>query len=118
MWRMLQHDTPDDFILATNETHTVREFAEESARHLGFDLSWAGTDANEKGIDQKTGKTIIEIDPRYFRPAEVDVLLGDYGKAKKMLGWEPKTTFKELAALMAEADLERESHDAHAPYTR
>lgn len=109
MWRMLQQETPDDFVLATNETHTVREFVEESARHLGFDIEWRGVDLEEKGIDRTTGKTLIEIDPRYFRPAEVDVLLGDYTKAKTILGWEPKTTFKELATLMAQADYEHES---------
>ena len=105
MWLMLQHDKPDDFILATNETHSVREFAEEAAKHLGFDLVWKGKGINEKGIDKKTGKVIIEIDPKYFRPAEVDVLLGDYSKAKKLLGWKPKTKFKELVKLMTEADL-------------
>ncbi len=109
MWLMLQHDTPDDFILATNETHTVREFVEESAAHLGFELIWKGKGAEEKGTDKKTGKTIVEVDPKYFRPAEVDVLLGDYSKAKKAFGWEPKTKFKELAKLMADADLAIES---------
>jgi GDPmannose 4,6-dehydratase len=104
MWMMLQHKTPDDFILATNETHTVREFLEEAAKHLGFEIVWKGKGVKEKGIDKKTGKTIIEIDPKYFRPAEVDVLLGDYSKAKKAFGWKPKITFKKLAQLMAESD--------------
>lgn len=108
MWLMLQHDTPDDFILATNETHSVREFVEQSATHLGFDLVWQGTGADEKGIDKKTGKTIIEIDPKYFRPAEVDVLLGDYSKAKNAFGWEPKIKFAELVTLMTDADLKTE----------
>ena len=102
---MLQQDKPDDYILATNETHTVREFVEMSAKHLGFDLVWKGKGVNEKGIDKNTGKIIIKIDPKYFRPAEVDILLGDYSKAKKELGWEPKVKFKELVKLMTEADL-------------
>jgi GDPmannose 4,6-dehydratase len=109
MWRMLQHKTPDDFILATNETHSIREFAEESARHLGFDIEWKGKGMKEKGVDKKTKKVLIEIDPVYFRPAEVDVLLGDYGKAKKTLGWQPTTTFKSLAKLMTESDYDNES---------
>jgi GDPmannose 4,6-dehydratase len=108
MWLMLQHDNPDDFILATNETHTVREFVEQAAMHLGFDLAWQGTGTDEKGIDKKTGKIIIEIDPKYFRPAEVDVLLGDYSKAKNAFGWEPKIKFGELVKLMTEADYEYE----------
>lgn len=113
MWLMLQQDKPDDYLLATNETHTVREFAEKAAKHLGFDLVWKGKGVNEKGIDAKTGKTIIEIDPKYFRPAEVDVLLGDYSKAKKALGWEPKIKFEELAKLMAESDYKKEGQNKH-----
>jgi len=109
MWLILQQDKPDDYLLATNETHTVREFAEETAKHLGFDLVWKGKGINEKGLDKKTGKTIIEIDPKYFRPAEVDILLGDYSKAKKQLGWEPKVRFNELVKIMAKADYDIES---------
>jgi len=109
MWLMLQHSKPDDYVLATNETHTVREFVEESAKHLGFDIEWKGKGINEKGIDKKTKKVLIEIDPVYFRPAEVDVLLGDYSKAKKELGWKPATKFKELAKLMAQADYDAEN---------
>lgn len=109
MWLMLQHDTPDDYILSTNESHSVREFAEVAAKHIGIDLQWEGSGMAEKGIDKKTGKTIIEIDPEFFRPAEVDVLLGDYSKAKKILGWEPETTFTKLAEQMAQADYENES---------
>lgn len=108
MWLMLQQKNPDDYVLATNETHTVREFAEKSAKYLGFDLVWKGKGVNEKGIDKNTGKTIIEIDPKYFRPAEVDILLGDYSKAKKMLGWKPKIKFDELVRLMTEADYKKE----------
>lgn len=108
MWLMLQHDEPDDFILATNETHTVREFVELASKHLGFDLVWEGEGVNEKGIDRNSGKVIIEIDPKYFRPAEVDILLGDYSKAKEKLGWEPKIRFDELVRLMTESDFETE----------
>lgn len=109
MWRMLQHKTPDDFILATNETHSIREFAEESAKHLGYEIEWKGKGLKEKGFDKKTKKVLIEIDPVYFRPAEVDVLLGDYSKAKKSLGWKPTTTFKKLAELMTKSDYDIES---------
>ena len=109
---MLQHKTPDDYILATNETHSIREFAEESAKHLGFEIEWKGKGAKEKGIDKKTKKVLIEIDPIYFRPAEVDVLLGDYSKAKKALGWKPTTTFKMLAKLMTEEDYKTESKNS------
>lgn len=109
MWLMLQQDKPDDYVVATGETHSVREFVEASCKHLGFDLKWEGEGVNEKGIDQKTGKTIIAIDPRYFRPAEVDLLIGDPTKAKKQLGWQPKTSFEELVEIMVEADLAAES---------
>ncbi|TRZ53862.1 GDP-mannose 4,6-dehydratase [bacterium] len=112
MWRMLQHKTPDDFVLATNETHSIREFAEESAKHLGFEIEWKGKGLKERGIDKKTKKVLIEIDPVYFRPAEVDVLLGDYSKAKKALGWKPTTTFKKLAELMTKSDYEIESKNS------
>ena len=108
MWLMLQQDKPDDYIVATNENHSVREFAEESAKYFGIDLAWTGRGLKEKGIDRKTNRTIIEIDPRYFRPAEVDVLQGDYSKAKERLGWKPKITFNELVKIMSEADLKKE----------
>lgn len=106
MWRMLQHDKPDDFVLATGETHSVREFTEETARYLGINLAWEGSGIDEKGIDADTGKTIIEIDPRYFRPAEVDLLIGDYSKAKERLGWEPKAKFKDIVKIMTDAEME------------
>jgi len=108
MWLMLQQDKPDDYALATGETHSVREFAEESAKHLGMDLAWEGKGLKEKGIDRKTGKTIIEIDERYFRPAEVDILLGNSAKAKKHLGWEPQITFSKLAERMTKHDYDAE----------
>ena len=109
MWRMLQHDTPDDYVLATNETHTVREFIEIASKMLGFDLYWRGKGTKEEGIDRNTNKTIVKIDPAYFRPAEVDLLIGDYSKAKKILGWEPSVKFKELVEIMVNADLEKEA---------
>jgi GDPmannose 4,6-dehydratase len=105
MWLMLQQPEPDDYILATNETHTVREFVEAATQALGFDLVWQGEGAGEKGIDRASGKTIIEIDPKYFRPAEVDLLIGDYAKAKDKLGWQPKFKFQELVLSMVESDL-------------
>jgi GDPmannose 4,6-dehydratase len=110
MWMMLQQDKPDDYVLATNETHTVREFIEIAAKRLGFDIKWQGKDVDEIGIDTKTGKTLIKIDPIYFRPAEVDLLIGDAAKAKKIMGWEPKVKFKELTEMMADADLELETN--------
>jgi len=108
MWLMLQQKTPDDYILATNETHTVREFIEESAKILGMEIEWHGKGLKEKGIDKKTGKNIVEIDARYFRPAEVDILMGDYSKAQKNMGWKPKVKFKKLVKIMTEHDFKKE----------
>ncbi|GFO65550.1 GDP-mannose 4,6-dehydratase [Geomonas paludis] len=105
MWRMLQADRPDDYVVATGETHSVREFAEQVFGSLGMELSWQGKGEQEQGIDVKTGKVLIEIDPRYFRPAEVDLLLGDATKARRELGWEPKTSFAQLVKMMTEADM-------------
>ena len=110
MWLMLQQERPDDYILATGETHSVREFVEEAATLLGFDLVWEGKGLEERGIDKKTGKTIIEIDPAYFRPAEVDLLIGDASKAKEKLGWKPKVNFKELVKIMVQADYDSEKN--------
>ncbi len=107
MWAMMQINEPDDFLLATGEAHSVREFVEESAKLLGFDITWTGEGLEEKGTDTKTGKTIIEIDPRYFRPAEVDILIGDAKKAEKSFEWKPKVNFKELVKIMVDADLKR-----------
>ncbi len=106
MWLMLQQDTPDDYVLATNEHHTVREFVEKAAKHVGFDIVWKGKGVNEKGVDKKTGKTIVEVSKAYFRPAEVDILQGDYAKAKKALGWKPKVSFEKLVEIMMDADLD------------
>jgi len=109
MWLSLQQKKPDDYVLATGETHSVREFVEESAKFFGMDIVWRGKGVNEKGIDRKTGKTIIEIDPVYFRPAEVDLLVGDATKARKKLGWKPKVDFKSLVKMMCAHDLEEET---------
>jgi GDPmannose 4,6-dehydratase len=107
MWRILQQDQPDDYVLATNEMHSVRDFVDEAMRLVGIELRWQGTGAEEMGVNPKDGKVLVEVDSRYFRPAEVDVLQGDYAKAKKKLGWEPKLKFKELVKIMLESDLER-----------
>mgnify|MGYP000080907177 CR=1 FL=1 len=106
MWRMLQQDQPDDYVLATNETHTVREFTEEAFKHIGIELDWSGQAEEEKGIDPKTGRVLVSVDPRYYRPTEVDLLIGDYSKAKEKLGWEPKVRFEELVEIMVKADVE------------
>lgn len=108
MWLMLQQNEPNDFVLATNETHTVREFIEESAKILDMDIVWEGEGVNEKGFDKKTGKLIVKVDEKFFRPAEVDILIGDSSLAKNKLGWIPKTTFKELVKIMTLADFEKE----------
>ena len=107
MWRMLQHSTPEDFVLATGKTYTVREFATLTFKELGIDLEWQGKGVDEKGIDRATGKVLVEIDPNYFRPTEVDLLVGDSSKAKKLLGWEPKVGIEELVQIMVKADWER-----------
>lgn len=108
MYLMLQQKEPDDYVVATGETHTVREFIEKAASFLGMDLTWKGKGLKEKGIDKNTGKVIIEIDPKYFRPAEVDILLGDSSKAQNKLGWKPRVKFDKLVNIMVEADLKEE----------
>ena len=105
MWLMLQQHKPDDYVVATGETHTVREFIEKACSCTGINLVWQGTGVDEVGIDSATGKQIIRIDPRYFRPAEVDILIGDPSKAKQILGWEAKVKFEELVRIMMHADL-------------
>ena len=106
MWLMLQQDKPDEFVIATGETHSVREFCDESFKELGINLEWRGSGVDEKGIDSATGRVIIEVDPRYFRPTDVEQLLGDAAKAREVLGWQPKVTFAELVRIMAKADFE------------
>lgn len=126
MWRMLQQDSADDFVLATGETHTIREFCELTFQQLGIEIGWEGSGENEKGVVRrvkndkvisdkvtmgqsniKAGDIVIEIDPKYYRPTEVDLLIGDASKAKKELGWEPKVKFEELVKIMIKADLEK-----------
>ena len=107
MWRMLQADQPDTYVLATNRTETVRDFVTMAAKAAGFALNWQGKDQDEVGIDDATGKTLVRINPRFHRPAEVDLLIGNPEKAKKELGWEPKTTLEQLCQMMVEADLRR-----------
>jgi GDPmannose 4,6-dehydratase len=108
MWLMLQHDTPEDFVIATGEMHSVREFATLAFKYAGIEIEWQGEGLNEKGIDKATGRILIEVDPKYFRPAEVDQLLGDPTKAKTLLGWNPtKTPFEELVRIMVEADMKK-----------
>ena len=115
MWLALQQPTPDDYVLATGECHTVREFCELTFKALDIELRWEGEAENERGIDVKTGAVLVAVDPSYYRPTEVDLLLGDASKAKKLLGWSPKTSFKELVALMATADFEAIRDDAKTP---
>jgi GDPmannose 4,6-dehydratase len=109
MWMMLQQKRPDDYVISTGETHSVREFVEEACKILNIDLIWKGEGINEKGIIKKTGEVIIEIDPIYFRPTEVDLLVGDSSKAKNVLRWVPQTKFSKLVRLMVESDLKHES---------
>lgn len=105
MWLMLQQEKPDDYVLATGETHTVREFTEEVFRNLGVTLRWEGTGVEEKGYNAADGRLLVDVDKQYYRPAEVEELWGDPGRAAKKLGWHADTGFKELAAMMTEADM-------------
>lgn len=105
MWLMLQQDKPDDFVIATGETHSVREFVELTGKKLGYDIVWKGSGINETGIDKKSKKILVKINPRYFRPTEVDLLLGNPAKAEKILKWKPRTTLNELVDIMVENDM-------------
>jgi len=105
MWLMLQHSKPEDFVLATGRTSTVRQFVELSFRALNIDIVWEGVGLDERGIDKKTGKTLVRVDPKYFRLTEADILIGDPSKAKQILNWEPKTTLEELVKMMIDHDL-------------
>lgn len=107
MWRMLQAEEPDTYVLATQRTESVRYFVNLAAHAAGFDLVWEGSGSNEIAVDQRTGKTIVQVNPQFYRPAEVDLLIGDASKAKKCLGWEPKITLEHLSQMMFEADLQR-----------
>jgi GDPmannose 4,6-dehydratase len=105
MWRILQHHEPDDFVLATGKTTKVRTFVEMAFKEIGIDIEWEGIGVEEKGRSKKTGEVLIEVSPRYFRPTEVDLLLGDASKAKKMLGWETTTSLETLVSLMVQSDI-------------
>ncbi|BES66438.1 GDP-mannose 4,6-dehydratase [Gottschalkiaceae bacterium SANA] len=108
MWLMMQHDQPEDFVIATGEMHSVREFTSLAFLEAGIKLDWQGEGLDEKGIDQKTGKVLVEVDPKYFRPSEVEQLLGDPTKAKTMLAWNPRqTSFEDLVKIMVESDMKR-----------
>lgn len=111
MWLILQQPTPDDFVIATGETHTVREFVNLAFLRVGIDIEWIGKGVEEKGIDKSTQRVLIEIDPTYYRRTEVDLLLGDPTKAKEKLGWKPKVTFEKLIKMMVDADLEEAKKD-------
>ena len=105
MWMMLQQDTPDDYVAATNEMHTVREFIEKSFGRVGIEIEWEGEGVDEVGKNKTSGDVIVRMDKRYYRPCEVDQLLGDPSKAKRRLGWEPKVKFEELVQIMTDGDL-------------
>jgi len=105
MWRILQQDTPSDYVLATNETHTVREFVELAFKHVGIEIEWRGNGVEEKGIDKKTGRVLVEVDPQFFRPAEVELLWGDCTKAETELGWVRKVSFPQLVEMMVDEDV-------------
>ncbi len=107
MWLMLQQPEPDDYVVSTGETHTTREFLEEAFKVADIDLTWEGKEEKERGLHSKTGNVVVEISPEYFRPAEVDCLLGDPQKAFEKLGWKPRTKFKDLVQIMVEADMKR-----------
>ena len=110
-WLMLQQDQPDDFVIATGEQHSVREFVQLAADTLGMEINWQGSGVGEKGVENETGKTIVAVDPRYFRPTEVETLLGNPAKAKEQIGWAPEVTFSELVAEMVQQDLEEARRD-------
>ncbi|AKB43004.1 MULTISPECIES: GDP-mannose 4,6-dehydratase [Methanosarcina] len=113
MWLILQQEKPDDYVIATGETHSVREFTELAFKEVGIEILWKGKGSEEVGIDSRTGKIIVEIDPRYYRPTEVDILIGDPSKAKEKLGWEPKVKLEELVKIMIKAD-EKAAKENHS----
>ncbi|MHB1678404.1 MAG: GDP-mannose 4,6-dehydratase, partial [Sulfuriferula sp.] len=112
MWRMLQTDAPDTYVLATNRTESVRDFVAMAFRAVGMDLRWQGSAEHEQGLCAKTGKLLVRVNPKFYRPAEVELLIGNPEKAKRELGWAPKTTLEELCAMMVEADLRRVAQGA------
>ena len=105
MWRIVQHDEPDDFVLATGETHSVRSFVEAAFKNAGIEIEWRGNGVDEVGIDPKSGNEIVLVDPRYFRPTEVDLLIGDASKAKSKLGWSATTSLEDMVAEMMQSDI-------------
>ena len=111
MWMMLQQEQAEDFVIATGEMHTVREFVAFAFKHVAIDIIWQGSGIDEKGLDAATGDVLVQVDPRYFRPTEVELLLGDPTKAKEKLGWTPKTTLKELVCMMVKEDLKAAERD-------
>jgi GDPmannose 4,6-dehydratase len=113
MWMILQQDEPDDYVLATGATWTVREFLQRAFAEVGITIGWQGAGIDEKGIDKATGKVLVEIDARYFRPTEVDLLIGDASKARKKLGWEAKVTFDELVREMVKSDLDAVARESN-----
>ena len=115
MWRILQQDEPGDYVCATNETHTVREFIEKSFAHLGIELVFEGEGVDEVAKDKSTGQTVLRISPEYFRPTEVELLIGDYAKSKLKFGWEPTVRFEELVRIMTDADLELAKRESGLP---
>jgi GDPmannose 4,6-dehydratase len=114
MWRMLQRDVPDDYVIATGKSHTVREFCDRAFARAGWTLEWRGEGTEEKGVDRRTGRVLVEIDPAYLRPTEVDHLLGDFSRARERLGWTPTVDFDGLVALMTDADLQLAAREAAA----
>jgi GDPmannose 4,6-dehydratase len=114
MWLMLQQEQAEDYVIATGETYMVRTFAEKVFERLGMPLEWQGSGEAEKGIDRNSGRTVIQIDPKYFRPAEVDLLLGDPSKARRQLGWKLKTSFDQLVSMMTDADLKQAEQEKRA----
>ena len=112
MWLMMQQDQPDDYVIATGQTHSVRAFLEHAAKVMGFELVWEGEGLKERGLDRQSGRLLVKINPDFFRPAEVDILIGDASKATKKLGWQPEMSFEALVTCMAEADLKRAQEGA------
>jgi len=112
MWLMLQQCEPEDFVIATGKSHSVRDFVERACKLLELRIEWEGSGVSEKAVDTRTGKTLLAVDPRYFRPAEIELLTGDPSKARQKLGWTPKTTFDELVELMVNSDLQRAKNEA------
>ena len=107
MWLMLQQEKPDTYVVSTGETHPIRDFVQLSGKYASCDIEWKGEGVNETGIDKKTGKTVVKVNPKFFRPAEVELLIGDPSKAQKVLGWKRKVSYEGLCQMMVEKDIER-----------